>query len=419
MRFSIITPDHRGDYLKECWESLKSQTFQDFEWVIFPNGSLTIEKAKEFVGETDPRIVYLEKDSSYVENKLIGTIKNYAFSHGKGEIVIELDSDDLLLPTCLEKLDEAFKDEKVGFVYSNCAEFNKDWTSRPPYDPNMGWKWRDFSYQGHNLIEMISFEPSPQAMSLVWFAPNHVRAWRKSVYDAIGGHEKSLQICDDQDLLCRTYLVTEMKHINECLYLYRVHGDNSWLKYNADIQSKNWEVFHKYYEKLCLKWSKDHGLRALDVCGGLYPANGFESVDLEGGDIKADLNDKWPFADGSVGVVRAYDALEHMKDKQFTMSEIHRVLAPNGVLLSLTPSATGNGAFMDPTHVAYWVEQSFWYYTRAVQAQYIRNTSERFMVNCLSTGFPSDWHRENNISYITAFLTKVDPSNRLPGALTI
>ena len=33
------------------------------------------------------------------------------------------------------------------------------------------------------------------------------------------------------------------------------------------------------------------------------------------------------------------------------------------MLLSLTPSTDGRGAYQDPTHVAFYNENSFWYYT--------------------------------------------------------
>jgi hypothetical protein len=43
----------------------------------------------------------------------------------------------------------------------------------------------------------------------------------------------------------------------------------------------------------------------------------------------------------------------------------------------------------------------------------------RFQVSYLTTLFPSDWHRQNNISYVYAHLVAIKSDKRLPGALEI
>ena len=64
-------------------------------------------------------------------------------------------------------------------------------------------------------------------------------------------------------------------------------------------------------------------------------------------------------------MIRAVDFLEHVPDKVALFNELYRLLAHGGMLLSLTPSTDGRGAFQDPTHVAYYNENSFWYFTDA------------------------------------------------------
>ncbi|WP_438315713.1 hypothetical protein ACSHWO_26925 [Streptomyces sp. HUAS TT3] len=59
-----------------------------------------------------------------------------------------------------------------------------------------------------------------------------------------------------------------------------------------------------------------------------------------------------------MGLVRAVDFLEHVPQKIPLINELYRLLAPGGMLLSLTPSSDGRGAYQDPTHVAYSNERS-------------------------------------------------------------
>jgi SAM-dependent methyltransferase len=106
-------------------------------------------------------------------------------------------------------------------------------------------------------------------------------------------------------------------------------------------------------------------------------------------------------------VIRAYDFFEHVADKIGLINEIYRLLAPGGILISRTPSTDGRGAFQDPTHVAFYNQNSFWYYTDRNLRQYVDGLDVRFQVSRLVTFFPTAWHQANNISYVDAFLLKL------------
>ena len=145
----------------------------------------------------------------------------------------------------------------------------------------------------------------------------------------------------------------------------------------------------------------------IDLCGGFNKPQGYLSVDKFNGDIIADLDEGIPLSDGSCGVVRAFDALEHIKDTQHIMKEIHRVLAVGGVLISNTPSTDGRGAWQAPDHISFFNENSFWYWTRPELAQYIRNDKWLFREGALYTWFPSEFHKQHNIPYVKAILEKL------------
>ena len=82
-------------------------------------------------------------------------------------------------------------------------------------------------------------------------------------------------------------------------------------------------------------------------------------------DLLCDVTEGLPFPDSTVDCVRAWDFLEHIPIGKtiFVMDEIWRVLKPGGVLNVYVPSTDGRGAFQDPTHVSFWNQNSFLYYT--------------------------------------------------------
>jgi glycosyltransferase involved in cell wall biosynthesis len=415
MTISVFTPSHNPKWLDEVADSLIAQTHDDWEWVVLLNGEA------EWEPPHDPRITVLHADPNV---KGVGALKKYAVEMCKGDIILELDHDDLLMPTALKRVAETFEDNPdVGFVYSDFAQINEDGSPNfTQFDLSYGWSYRD---EGEYHITN-SKSPHPHNVSLIWFAPNHLRSWRRSAYDTAGGYNPALDILDDQDLMCRTYLVTSFHHIKENLYLQRIHNEQTQAQAetNRRIQAETIDMYNHYISSLVVKWSKDNDLFALDLGGAHNPAWGYQTVDLHEpadhvGDV-FDIFDSLP--DNSVGVLRAADFLEHLDPERKVefWNEAHRVLANGGMFLSLTPSALGTGAYSDPTHRSYYVEQSFYYWTNQNFRKYVPEITARFQVSRLQTFFPSEWHQQQNISYVQANLIALkNDSERFGGILSI
>ncbi len=404
MKLSIFTPTHDSRFLAEVYTSIKDQPFD--EWVILYNNG-----AKE-ISFSDSRVKGIRMDLPGVSG--IGAFKRIACENCSGDILLELDHDDLLMPDAIVEVKKAFLDPSIGFVYSNALITNMEMGRLPRYDANYGWEYREISYQGHTLDEPLSFPLTPASISRIWYAPDHLRAFRKDIYQRIGGHNIDLEVLDDQDLMCRMYLETKFYHIDKALYIYRVHGDNSWLVKNKKIQDGVYPLYDKYIEPLAHKWANDLGLRKFDLGGRLNKVEGYTSIDLKDADICADLNDRWPMPDASVGVIRAFDVFEHLKDPLHTMKELYRVLAPGGYAFIQVPSTDGRGAFQDPTHVSFWNENSFLYYTDRQWAQYI-DTPVRFQAMRLFTTEKN----AQGVCWTIAHLLKLSDGVKVPGIVSI
>ena len=407
-KFSIISPSHKNTpYLQELYESLCAQTYENWEWVLWLNGKFKRSKLSPEI-ENDKRVKIYECNE---KNPNVGFHKNKAFHLGSGDVVVEVDHDDMITPDCLEELNKAYQDESVGFVFSDVAVYDDNFV---PYNEQHGWSYYFYNFRGKDRYVMNSWRPTSQSLAYIWYAPDHVRSWRKSVYEEIGGHNVDLSICDDHELMIRTYLKTKMYHIKKPLYIYRVYGENTYLQRNADIQTKTVDLYKEYAYQLAEKDADDRGLLKVDIGGGLYPRAGYLTVDQEGADITCDLNDGIPLPDNSVGVINASHVLEHLRDPIKSMREIHRVLAHGGWAMIEVPSTDGRGAFQDPTHVSYWNEHSFWYYTNKDKAYFIRNNDIRFQTYRLET-----WEMAPHIPVVTAWLTAIKDEERLPGVLGI
>ena len=412
---SIITPVHSKitPYLQAAYNSLQEQTFSDWEWVIVLNNGGVVPFNIE-----DNRIKIVETFNDNSEHNKIGRLKNFACSKAQGNIIVEFDGDDLLTEDALFKIQESFSDPEIAMVYSNHAEFNDGTWEPKVYGSYWGWESRDFIYKEHALKEMIAWPPNAQMMRSIHWAPNHVRAWRTKDYHAIGGHNVDLKTGDDHELNCRIYIAyggNRIKHIDECLYIYRVHQQNSCITNNAEVQQQSLNNYLKYNRDMAVRWAKDEDLSLIDLGGRLNSWDDFTTVDLFDADVVTDLNDSWPLSDNSVGVIRASHIFEHLKDSVHTMNEAYRVLAPGGWLFLEVPSTDGRGAFQDPGHVSFWNENSIWYYTNRDFARFIPDFEGRFQSSRVVTYFPTDFEEKHNIPIVQADLIALkEPYDKRP-----
>ena len=94
--------------------------------------------------------------------------------------------------------------------------------------------------------------------------------------------------------------------------------------------------------------------RILDAgCGvNKFPGSiGVDAHPASRADVIADLDQPpLPFADGSFTEIRATHVIEHVASVLRTMEDFHRLLAPGGRLIVVTPHYTDFSSFCDPTH---------------------------------------------------------------------
>lgn len=425
--FSVFTPTHNARFLSDTFQSLLQQSRSDWEWVLVPNNGAVIP---EYI-QAHPQVRVVPAPD-WVARLGVGALKRFACEHCAGDWFVELDHDDFLMPEALAEIAIA-AEAGAGFVYSDCANFRSDFSSET-FDPAYGWESYEVEFAGVTYTAMRSFPANASSLHQIYYAPNHVRAWRRDAYQQSGGHDSSLPVADDHDLVCRTYLAgVPFKHIEKCLYLYRLidGGENTYIQRNAEIQARQQAVSDRYLYSLIQEWARRESLPMFDLGGAHNCPPGFQSVDLAGADVNCDIRYGLPFASNSVGCIRAFDFLEHIptcvdsacnhgadgvspRCVVGVMNEIYRVLAPGGWLVSRTPSTDGRGAFQDPTHVSFWNPNSFWYYTRREQARFVPGITARFQAVRIWQSFPTEWHKTHNILYVHADLVALK-GQRQPG----
>lgn len=165
---SIVTPFYNtSDIFHATACSIYCQTFQQWEWLIVNDGSTdsaSIDMLKTYAAR-DNRIRLV----NHAENRGLPAARNTGYRHAATSYVLQIDSDDVIEPTCLEKfLWFLHTHPEYGFVTSYEVDFGEGWFLNP----------RAFLYPAELLQEN---QTNPTVMV------------KKGVYEEVGGYDEELK----------------------------------------------------------------------------------------------------------------------------------------------------------------------------------------------------------------------------------
>jgi glycosyltransferase involved in cell wall biosynthesis len=234
---SVFTPAYKtGEKIYRPFQSLKEQTYTNWEWIIVDDSD---DDGKTFkmlsnLAKKDHRIQVFKP---WEHSGIIGKIKNWACSLGKGHILVELDHDDELTDYALDYVVKGFKQfPEAGFLYTDCAEINENGF---PHSYRKGWafgygSYTDVEYKGKLYKSGSAGNINAKTIRHIVSSPNHIRAWRKSFYESIGGHNKELHVADDYEIIVRTFLKTRMIRVPKLCYIQYISNTTQQTR-NKDI----------------------------------------------------------------------------------------------------------------------------------------------------------------------------------------
>ena len=236
---SYFTPAYKTplERLTRLYNSLQFQTVDDWEWVIV-NDSPKDKKLYEYLeilrtSDSRVKVYTFEKPSG----GCIGDVKYKAATLCSGELLAELDHDDYLMPECTNMLIQALKAHpECGFFYTNCRELDEQGNILK-YPEGFALGYGKYNEEGDSICVGVN----PKTIRHIVGVPNHIRAWRRSTYWEVGGHNRRLTIADDYELIVRTFLKSKFCHINACGYIqfiYNSNGQNTHDATRGDIQRR-------------------------------------------------------------------------------------------------------------------------------------------------------------------------------------
>lgn len=220
IKFSVITPLYNTpeQYLKEMIESLKKQTYSNWE-LCMADGSDTrheyVKKICEAYAEEDERIKYVKLK----ENRGISINTNECLKLATGDYVGLLDHDDILHESALFEMMKAIDEEHADFLYSDEVKFNSAIEDAADFNFKPGFGKDEL--RSHNYI-------------------CHFTVFAMLLLDKIGeAYRADYDGSQDHDMVLRlTEKARKIVHVPKVLYYWRVHPQSV----SMDLDVKGYAV---------------------------------------------------------------------------------------------------------------------------------------------------------------------------------
>lgn len=226
---TVIIPTHnRLNYLVQALDSVARQTFQDFETIVVDDGSDAPVAPQVADHPTRPRVIRQTRGGP-------AAARNRGIEAAEADLIAFLDSDDVWLPTKLERFAGALKENPEVSIFHgpmsamDAAGNPMGGRCKPRHG---GWITR--------RLFASCFVDVPTVVC------------RKALLERMGGFDASLPVCEDYDLWLRISVREPFGLIEEPLSRRRLHDNRlskSRMSRNLEVKAGVLRRFHEAHRQ--------------------------------------------------------------------------------------------------------------------------------------------------------------------------
>lgn len=210
---SVIVPMYNvANYIGECIESLKKQTFSHFECLLIDDGSTdgTLKITKQLIKDDQRFQIKTQKNGGPAKARNTGLVDI------QGDFILFVDSDDKLAENGMELLFNKAKEEDTGIVLGKTLRFNESKVWEVPSHIKHELTIGDKKNIGRNPELFYAMGPA-------------AKLFRKDIIDSLL-FDEGKQFAEDQLFVFSAYLkAQEINVIDEVIYYYRVRENEESL----------------------------------------------------------------------------------------------------------------------------------------------------------------------------------------------
>ncbi len=231
VRVTVVVPTfNRRAWIEHCLDSILRQTYSNIEIIVVDDCS------------TDDTVDWLRGEDKYQSVRLhvqeqnggASVARNTAIEMAEGDLIVFIDSDDMLLPGHVETAVEIFKKyPDLGLFSCDSKMIDADGETIAN-----GRTWHQMLSEAKGLAIKTGFRPLADVFTYSNCFPGFTL--RREVFEKLGGFEQSIFPADDYDLALRV-AESEFRvyYLHEPLCLRREHdGQCSGIQNSVKTQVK-------------------------------------------------------------------------------------------------------------------------------------------------------------------------------------
>ena len=241
---SIVIPVYNAEkYLEQCLNSIKNQTYKNFEVILVNDGSIDNSESicKEFV-ESDTRFRYYLK-----ANGGASSARNLGLDNAQGKYITFIDADDWVDENHLEVLINNIKENNSDMAVSSIKKFDN--VSR--------FKFRVYSNQEKYLLNYnkLNREEFLVILPKLIHASNSYKIavsklFKKELVTDVR-FDESIVYGEDLEFFFKIYNnISSISYVDEVTYIYRLHNESTSSKFNQQYAEQVLLIYKKIYEKI-------------------------------------------------------------------------------------------------------------------------------------------------------------------------
>ena len=254
-KVSVVIPVYNNEsYVRETLDSLKNQTFPDFEALVVDDGSSDASASiiREYEA-ADPRFHYI-----FQENSGAGPARNNGMSRARGEYISFLDGDDIYTPDYLKRMTESLDKTKADVCVCERADFNsktgkiiEQKTKYSSFEENRAYRTQDLLNGYFSLMTVVCWN----------------KVYRRSLLEKHHFEFQNLRASNDVAFVCSAMAAAEtVCFIKERLVRYRKGTGGSTQDKAVKYPLCALEAFGKARENVAVLHERDgEWLRNIDI----------------------------------------------------------------------------------------------------------------------------------------------------------
>jgi glycosyltransferase involved in cell wall biosynthesis len=223
-KISIVTPSfNQGNFLEDTILSVLGQNYINLEYIVIDGGST--DNSVSIIKKYQDRISYWISEKDAGQSEAI----NKGFKQSTGDILMWINSDDLLMPNVLNYIASTVISNKNGFYFGNCIRFE---------EKNRGIHCLNSDVVSAHLttgLEQNDFIFQPSSF------------WTRNVYDEVGPLNENLHYGFDWEWFLRVKENgIKMMALNKCISMYRKHDTHKSRSGGEKRQEELLKIYEMY-----------------------------------------------------------------------------------------------------------------------------------------------------------------------------